>query len=46
MTKDFVMKTLERWINARYELWNYEVVSLGNKRKEITIRFKEKEVRE
>ena len=46
MTKDFVVKTLARWINAKYELWNYEVVKKKKEKKEITIRFKEKEVQE
>lgn len=47
MTKDFVMKTIERWINAKYNYFNYEVVSMKNKKKEITIQFKErKEVQE
>lgn len=47
MTKDFVMKTLERWINAKYNYFNLEVVSMKNKKEEITIRFKDiKEVQE
>lgn len=47
MTEDFVMKTLERWINAKYNYFNLEVVSMKNKKEEITIRFKDrKEVQE
>ena len=42
MTKDFVMKTFERWINAKYNYFNLEVVSMKNKKAEIIIRFEEK----
>lgn len=42
MTKDFVMKTLERWIDAKYKYFNLEAVSMGNKKKEITIRFEDR----
>ena len=37
MTDDLVMKTLERWINAKYNYFNLEVVSMKKNRNNYSI---------